>query len=143
MPKQLMFKIKERLGDVIFEVQEKFPKRAYMSVYKSDLKRVVKVLFEDFGARFLTASGIDSGKNLEVIYHFSLDAFNKIISIRTFIEKKLPIVDSVVDIVGLSAEWAEREIHELFGIYFTGHPGLKKLLLPQDWPSGNYPLRRK
>jgi len=40
------------------------------------------------------------------------------------------------------AEWIEREIHEMFGVNFKGHPNLKHLLLKDDWPEGNYPLRR-
>ena len=127
MPKQLIFKIKERLGDIIFQVEEKFPKRAYLSAHKSDIRRVVKVLFEDFGARFLTATGIDNGKNFEILYHFSFDAFNNIISVRTFIEKGLSFIDSLVGVVGPSLDWAERELHEILGVDFSGHPDLKRL----------------
>jgi len=40
------------------------------------------------------------------------------------------------------ALWIEREMHELLGVNFPGHPNLKKLLLPDDWPDGVYPLRK-
>ena len=33
-------------------------------------------------------------------------------------------------------------MHEILGINFKGHPDLKRLLLPDDWPDGVYPLRR-
>jgi NADH-quinone oxidoreductase subunit C len=33
-------------------------------------------------------------------------------------------------------------MHDILGIRFTGHPNLKKLLLPEEWPEGVYPLRR-
>ena len=142
MPKQLMFRIKERLGDVIFQIQERSGKRIYMSAHKSDLKLVAKAFRDEFGGRFLTASGIDNGKNLEILYHFSFDDLNKIISIRTFVEKPSSSIDSIASVVGPAAEWIEREMHEFLGIEFTGHPDLKHLLLPQDWPAGRYPLRR-
>lgn len=137
-----MFQIKDRLGDIAFEIEEKSARRIYLSVHKSDLRQVAKVLFEDFKARFSIASGMDNGKNFEILYHFSFDELNKIISIRTFIEKDSPAVDSLVPVIGPCAEWIEREMHELLGIYFAGHPNLKRLLLSEDWPEGVYPLRR-
>lgn len=137
-----MFRIKDRLGDTVFQLEEKSNRRAYLSIHKSDLRRVARVLFDEFNARFSIASGIDNGKNFEILYHFSFDSLNKIISIRTFIEKESPTIESLVSVLGPSAEWIEREMHELLGIYFEGHPALKRLLLSEDWPEGVYPLRR-
>lgn len=137
-----MFQIKEKLGDVVFQLEEKSPKRIYISVHKADLRHVVSVLHKDFGARFSIASGMDNVKNFEILYHFSFDDLGKIVTVRTFVEKEAPEIDSIFPVVGPAAEWIEREMYELLGISFLGHPNLKRLLLSDEWPQGEYPLRR-
>ena len=61
------------------------------------------------------------------------------IRVRAFIDGDPPRIDSVHDIFP-PANWEERETYDMFGIVFTDHPGLTRILMPDDWVG--HPLRR-
>jgi NADH-quinone oxidoreductase subunit C len=75
----------------------------------------------------------------ELNYH--LVSIPKLVKVRLRVKLSGddPVVDSLVP-VWPGANWLEREIFDLFGIQFTGHPDLRRILLPDDWEG--YPLRR-
>jgi NADH:ubiquinone oxidoreductase subunit C len=64
------------------------------------------------------------------------------VTLRTFIAKPECVMPTSALLVP-ATEWVEREIHEMFGVNFIGHPQLETLLLPDDWPQGVFPLRKK
>ncbi len=59
--------------------------------------------------------------------------------VRTFIDGDPPRIDSLHDIFP-PANWEERETYDMFGVVFAGHPGLTRILMPDDWVG--HPLRR-
>lgn len=135
--------IKDRLANKIVEWYQHSPRRFYISVKPVDIREVATILFKDLGLRFSTASGCDTPAGIEILYHFSFDKTGEIFSIRVLIEdKKNPQIDSVATIFQ-GAEWIEREMWELLGINFIGHPDLRHLLLIDDWPEGKCPLRHE
>jgi NADH-quinone oxidoreductase subunit C len=88
-----------------------------------------------------TASAVDGPRQIEILYHWALDSVGLIISVRTRIDRNQPEIASITDICP-AAHWIEREMWELMGISFQGHPDLRHLLLTDDWPKGKFPLRR-
>ena len=135
--------IKEKLKGKMSDWYEHNPKRIYFTVNKQDIREVAGVLFKDLGLRFSIATGTDTPRGLEMLYHFSFDKSGEMISVRALIEdKQNPQIDSLTTVSPAFA-WIEREIWELLGIKFLGHPNLKHLLLKDDWPEGEYPLRQK
>lgn len=134
--------ITDRFGSRVLKVSRKSVKRAYIDIYPKDVVDVVKHIFKDMAFRFNIASAVDDFDGLEIIYHFSHDASGIVVSVRALLKDKAdPHIDTITEVTR-SAWWIEREIHELFGIEFDGNPDLRPLLLPDDWPTGVYPLRK-
>ena len=75
----------------------------------------------------------------ELNYHLVSISRRDRIRLRVRLSGDDPVVDSLVS-VWPGANWLEREIFDLFGIRFNGHPDLRRILLPEDWEG--YPLRR-
>jgi NADH-quinone oxidoreductase subunit C len=75
----------------------------------------------------------------EVNYHLVSIPNKCKIRLRTRLHGSDPAVDSMVP-VWPGADWLEREIYDLMGIRFNGHPDLRRILLPDDWEG--HPLRR-
>jgi NADH-quinone oxidoreductase subunit C len=75
----------------------------------------------------------------ELNYHLVSIPLRQKVRVRVRLSSHDPVVDSLVP-VWLGANWLEREIFDLFGIQFTGHPDLRRILLPDDWEG--YPLRK-
>jgi NADH:ubiquinone oxidoreductase subunit C len=135
-------RIRERLAGKIKDWQELSARRIYLSINKEDIYEVAKILFKEMGLRLSTASGIDTPSGFEILYHFSFDQAGEFYSLRVLLnDKKNPTIDSLTSLFA-GAEWIEREIWEMLGINFKNHPNLKRLLLADDWPEGNYPLRQ-
>ena len=136
-------RIKESLQDKIKDWQEKSIKRVYFSLDKNDIFKATQVLFKELELRFITATATDMRDYFEIIYHFSNDPAGEVYSARVILEDKLkPEIQSITPLFP-GAEWIEREIWEMLGINFKGHPNLKRLLLAEEWPEGEYPLRNK
>lgn len=138
---EILHNLKKIFKDDIIEVVDKSPKRVYIEIKQESLVKVASYIFKDLKARFNTASGVDMRNHMEILYHFLIEDINLLISLRVKLQKPKLEIDSLSPIFE-GANWIEREIHEILGINFKGHPDLKRLLLPDDWPDGVYPLRR-
>ena len=75
----------------------------------------------------------------ELNYHLVSISRSDRLCLRVRLHGSDPVVDSLVP-VWPGANWLEREIFDLFGIKFTGHPDLRRILLPDTWEG--YPLRK-
>ncbi len=84
-------------------------------------------------------TGVDRIDRIELVYHLTaLETGEKVI-IKTDLDREKPAIDSVYS-VWKGADWQEREIYDLLGVVFIGHPELRRILLPDNWEG--YPLRK-
>ena len=82
---------------------------------------------------------MDPKNRFAVVYHLLSVTHNVRLRVKTFLDADRPIVDSVVNIWA-SAAWFEREAFDLFGIMFTGHPDLRRILT--DYGFIGHPFRK-
>ncbi len=80
-----------------------------------------------------------SEPRFQVTYHMVSHAMKTRIRLLVLLPGESPSVNSIVS-VWPSANFYEREIFDLFGVHFGGHPNLKRIMMPEDW-QGN-PLRK-
>jgi NADH-quinone oxidoreductase subunit C len=84
--------------------------------------------------------GVHAGPRFAVVYHLLSIAHNRRLRVRVFADDaEFPVVDSVIGIWP-SANWYEREAFDLFGIVFTGHPDLRRILT--DYGFIGHPFRK-
>lgn len=131
----------KRFKEDILNWFDKSPKRVYVDIRPESIRPVADFLFHRLGARFNIASGVDTPDCIEILYHFTLEAINLLVSVRVKLDKKRPVIESLAPSIE-ATNWIEREIHELLGVEFTGHPDMRRLLLPDQWPEGVHPLRQ-
>ena len=80
-----------------------------------------------------------SEPRFEVVYHLLCTVKKERVRLKVKLDGSSPVIESVTS-VWPGANYFEREVFDLFGIRFTGHPYLRRLLMPEDWEG--YPLRK-
>lgn len=116
-----------------------------VAVYREHLKPLAEYLNADdeFAFTFLSdVTGVDRfpiEPRFELNYHLLSLSRRERLRLRVRLPGEDPVIASVVP-VWPTANWHEREIFDLFGVRFEGHPNLRRMLMPDDWEG--YPLRK-
>ncbi|MBN2352919.1 MAG: NADH-quinone oxidoreductase subunit C [Spirochaetales bacterium] len=127
-------------GDIL-DVFDKSPRRVFMEIKPSAVVPIARYVFRDLGARFNIATGTDMRTHMEILYHFTFEEIDLLVSLRVKLSAQKPEIESLTPI-SEAFNWIEREMAELLGINFRGHPEMKRLLLSKAWPEKVHPLRR-
>lgn len=146
---------KEKLSDIVENILTAVTNRVHpieknqisdskgsIRIKPEEIREAASIIRTDLdGVIGETVVGVDlQNKKYELIYFFWSLTKKVMIEIRTTVEGDKPSVDSICDLFpGL--DWHEREIHEMFGVDFNGHPNMNLLILPDEL-EGVYPLRK-
>lgn len=142
---EILKRLEEELGPTLLEGELKprpaGKERIFLRIPRAGIRTVASALINRLGARLSTVSCVEKASFYELIYHFALDREGIIVSVRTEVPKSEPEIDSLVGVTKGSL-FIEREVRDLFGVGFVGHPNLRRLLLSDDWPKKTHPLRK-
>ncbi len=138
------------MEDLIKKLNNKFKKNLQVIDSKDSNIKVVKLLnkklikkliWEIKGSFDILYSLIivDYSPVFELNYLFSNYKNADILLVKVNLDEKDLSIDSITEVFD-SANWEEREAYDLFGVDFIGHPDLRRILLPEDWPG--HPLRK-
>jgi NADH-quinone oxidoreductase subunit C len=113
------------------------------------IAEVAQIMRDDESLRFelcSSVSGVDylntDVRRLHVVYHLTSMTYRR----RVRLEAAIPAGGSLPSVTGVypTADWQERETYDMFGVVFTGHPNLTRILMPDDWDGHpqrkDYPL---
>lgn len=137
--------LKEQVGEAaIVEafINERDDHMPYMVVHPSQWYAVAELLksSDEFDLNYLrNVSGNDMETHLEAVYHLISLNSKKEFCIKVKTDRDAPSIPSVTPIWA-TANWNEREIYDLLGVDFPGHPDLRRIMMPDDWVG--YPLRK-
>lgn len=117
-----------------------------VSVQASHLLEVAHYLHEAPEAAFNHLTDIcsvdypEDQERFEVVYHLHSLPLRQRLRLKARVSEDHPSIASVTGI-WKGAEFLEREVYDMMGITFTGHPDLRRILMPEDYAEG-YPLRK-
>src|SRR2546430_4341341 len=109
-----------------------------LNVDRTTLVAVCRFLRDQLGFDMLSCiSGVDMLDHLETVYNLRSLTRGQLLQLKVRLDHEKPEVDSVVS-VWPTANWLERETYDMYGIRFTGHPDLRRMLLDDEFEG--YPL---
>ena len=139
----ILSKIKERFPGAVLDITE-FAGEHILHVKGQDILKVLTELKDD-GFNFLadltaidnlTLGGFD---RFAVSYHLLSHKTTERATVKAYISEEKPSLPSV-ESLWKTADWQEREVFDLYGIKFEGHPNLIRIMNPDDYDG--YPLRK-
>jgi len=137
-------RLKVQFGEALSDLTGSRADNASATVTPSALVEVCRYLQTEPGLEFdclSNLSGVDYPKRnvIQIVYHLYSYRHRHLFALKVDAPRDDPRVPSLAE-VWSHADWQEREVFDLLGVVFEGHPDLRRLLMPEDWPG--HPLRK-
>ena len=141
----------ESLTMIVEELKDRFNAQTYefreevsLIVSSEQILDICKTLHDEYQFMLLVEeTAVDywpeTAPRFHVVYRLRSIERNLIIGIRVPLDGNAPTMPSLVPIFA-NANWFERELWDMFGIRFDGHPDLRRIVMPYDWEG--HPLRK-
>ena len=121
--------------------------REELSIYvdRTFIREAVALLRDDTGARYTYLADVTCvdwyprEPRFEVVVHMLSMAHKSRVRLKVRLHGDDPVMDSLTPVFP-AANFFEREVFDLFGVRFEGHPFLRRLMMPEDWKG--HPLRK-
>ena len=137
--------LKDNFPESNLELKTDQPTEPVLLVRPNEIDKMSVFLHDNQELQFdslVLLSGVDEVKAnlLSVYYHIESTSIKHKIVLKVVTDRSNPEVNSVTS-VWKGADWHEREAYDMYGIKFTNHTDLRRILMPYDWEAG-YPLRK-
>ena len=117
------------------------PRRIFVEVPAEKFCEVLEFAVKDMKFSILCAiTGYDDGVMLNFLYHLASDK-GIVLNLRINTPREKPLIKTITEYFP-SADLYERELMDLLGTQVEGLPAGRRYPLPEDWPKGEYPLRK-
>lgn len=143
----LLQTLKDKFPEGVLSVHEDSERdELSVQVLATAWPRIARYLHDDPAAAFDHITDIcsvdypDDSERFEVVYHFLSLPHRRRIRVKTRVSEDDPTLPTVTHI-WRGADFMEREVYDLMGIRFGGHPDLRRILMPETYDEG-YPLRK-
>jgi NADH-quinone oxidoreductase subunit C len=153
---QILQRLKSRFGPAVLDTHERLGDTTVLldrgalfealQFCRDEADLAFDVLMDLTAADYLKYAGREDGPRFEVVYHLYSLAHNHRVRLKVRVDEDDAVVPSAVELWPI-ANWLEREVWDMFGVRFSGHPDLRRLLMYEEFVGHalrkDYPIDRR
>ena len=138
---RIIEQLKSQYPQIAETIRLQRDRRLWIDVPYAEFRAFLEYVYQNMSFVTLTAiTGLDDGENLSALYHLGRRD-GTLMNVKTSVKKASPKISSIKDIFPAAVLY-ERELVDLLGFEVEGLPDGNRYPLVDDWPEGQYPLRK-
>ncbi len=136
----------QKLGDAVVSSEWKYLRTLLVEIKTDRFVEVMEKIKEEGITHLSTIIGLESDRGIELLYPFFTNTKDAVeadkFMVKVIVPKENPEIKSLVSRFW-GAQFYEREVFDILGVNFRGHPNLERILMPDIMPEGVHPLLKK